>query len=109
MSDKILQTMSKFSAAEEFFHYLEVPFDQAVVHVNRLHILKRFNQYIARDGVSGTDEAALKASYKSHLEKAYQDFVTSDAATEKVFKVFQEADGRKVVGVDSLRATLSRA
>jgi nitrogenase-stabilizing/protective protein len=109
MSDQILQTMSKFSAAEDFFRYLDVPFEQPVVHVNRLHILKRFHQYIARDGVTGADEAALKASYQAHLAKAYQDFVTSDAATEKVFKVFQEADGRKVVGVDSLRASLRRA
>lgn len=106
MSDKILETMGKFSSAEDFFQYLEVPFEPSVVHVNRLHILKRFNQYIAHDGVSGADEAALKASYKAHLTKAYQDFVKSNAATEKVFKVFQEQDGQKVVGVDSLRASL---
>ena len=106
MSDNILETMGKFSAAEEFFHYLEVPFEQAVVHVSRLHILKRFHQYIARDGVSGADDAALKAAYRAHLAKAYQDFVKSDAATEKVFKVFQEQGGQKVVGVDSLRASL---
>jgi nitrogenase-stabilizing/protective protein len=107
MSDKILDTMSGFSAAEDFFHYLEVSFEPSVVHVNRLHILKRFNQYLARDGVAGCDDASLKASYKELLERAYQDFVKSDAATEKVFKVFQEQDGQHVVGVDSLRASLS--
>ena len=41
-----LQALSTLSAAEEFFAFFSIPFEPAVVHVNRLHILKRFNQYL---------------------------------------------------------------
>ena len=39
--------LERFSAAEEFLDFFQVPYAQAVVNVNRLHILKRFNQYPA--------------------------------------------------------------
>ena len=41
-----LETLATLSAAEEFFEHLGVAYDPAVIHVNRLHILKRFNQYL---------------------------------------------------------------
>ena len=34
--------------------------------------------------------------------RAYQDFVTSDALTEKVFKVFHEAQAQTFVSIDSI-------
>jgi nitrogenase-stabilizing/protective protein len=37
--------------------------------------------------------------------RAYEDFVRSTPAQEKVFKVFQDAEGGHV-GLDSLRSTL---
>ncbi len=49
---------------------------------------------------------AIKAEYKALLERAYGDFVKSDAVTEKVFKVFQDATGVKKFSVDSLRASM---
>jgi nitrogenase-stabilizing/protective protein len=101
-----MNEMGKLSAAEEFLNFLEVGYQQSVVNVNRLHILKRFHQYIARHSFSGTTDAELKAEYKALLEQAYHDFVKSDAATEKVFKVFQDATGVKTFSVDSLRASL---
>ena len=39
------------------------------------------------------DEATKKAVYKTLLQRAYQDFVESDAQTEKVFKVFNMGIG----------------
>lgn len=103
---EIIKTLHGFSAAEEFFDYLGVAYDQHVVNVNRLHILKRFNQYIARHHFNGTSDDELKVEYRALLAKAYGDFVKSDAVTEKVFKVFQDATGVKTFSVDSLRATL---
>lgn len=106
MSDIVRKTLGGFSAAEEFLNYLGVEYDQRVVNVNRLHILKRFNQYMARHTFSGGDEAAQRAEYKSLLERAYNDFVQSDAATEKVFKVFQDATGMKTFSIESLKASM---
>jgi nitrogenase-stabilizing/protective protein len=39
------------------------------------------------------DEEAKRAVYTKLLERAYQDFVESDALTEKVFKVFNMGIG----------------
>lgn len=104
----ILNTMEKFSAAEEFFDFFGVEYVPQVVHVNRLHILKRFHQYLGRDPVpEGLPEAEERASYKSLLQRAYQDFVQSNAVTEKVFKVFQDADGVQTVSVSKLKQTLN--
>jgi len=103
---EILNALGKLSSAEEFLNYLGVEYDQHVVSVNRLHILKRFNQYLSRHSFSATGEDASKAEYKALLEKAYNDFVKSDAVTEKVFKVFQDATGVKKFSVESLRASM---
>lgn len=102
--------LAKLSSAEEFLVFFAVPFDQNVVNVSRLHILKRFYQYLRRDdslgSLAGTE---LFGRYRAHLLAAYEDFVRSTPAQEKVFKVFQDADGRQQVSLDSLRATLPSA
>ncbi len=104
---KLVDTMQKFSAAEEFLDFLGVEYASPVVHVNRLHILKRFQQYLGRDPVAqGLPEAEERAAYKDRLERAYRDFVQSDAVTEKVFKVFQDKAGVQAVSVNKLRDSL---
>ena len=104
---EIKNALGKLSSAEEFLDFLEVEYDQRVVNVNRLHILKRFNQYIARHTFSGATDAVLRMEYRVLLQRAYEDFVKSDAVTEKVFKVFQDATGVKTFSLDSLRASIS--
>ncbi len=103
---EIMQQMGRLSSAEEFLNFLGVEYAQQVVNVHRLHILKRFNQYIARHAFKGGGEAETRAEYRALLEQAYGDFVKSDAVTEKVFKVFQDATGVKTFSVDSLRASM---
>lgn len=104
----LLKHMSSFSAAEEFLDYFQVPYEQAVVNVNRLHILKRFNQYLrATPGTAEMDDAALSGVCRELLKKAYEDFVRSTPAQEKVFKVFQDTDGKQHVSLDSLRTAMS--
>jgi nitrogenase-stabilizing/protective protein len=104
--DALFQSLSKLSAAEEFFQFFGVPYEQAVVHVNRLHILKRFQQYLrTTPGLKELDADALLARCRELLTRAYQDFVRSTPAQEKVFKVFQDMDGQQVA-LDKLRATL---
>lgn len=105
---KLLDTMHKFSAAEEFFEFLGVNYSPQVVQVNRLHILKRFQQYLNHEpvleGLSETDE---RAAYRDKLQLAYQDFVKSSAVAEKVFKVFQDKAGVQTVSVNKLKQTLN--
>jgi nitrogenase-stabilizing/protective protein len=99
--------MASFSAAEEFLDFFRIDYAQSVVNVNRLHILKRFNQYLrATPGTADMDDTALHDVCKNLLARAYSDFVHSTPAQEKVFKVFQDVDGKQHVSLDSLRTAL---
>ena len=84
--------LEDLSSAEDFLNYFGLPYEPRVVHVNRLHILQRFHDYLAQvaDGLP-EEEAPRREIHKRLLARAYQDFVISDALTEKVFKVFHEA------------------
>ena len=83
--------MQDLETAEEFLDYFDVSFDPAIVHVNRLHILQRFHDYLQKLTKLPDEEDARKGIYRGYLEQAYMDFVGSDAISEKVFKVLQDA------------------
>jgi nitrogenase-stabilizing/protective protein len=106
--NELAKRLAQLSSAEEFLDFFALSYEESVVHVNRLHILKRFYQYLRRDTeiASMSDEAVLYARYRSLLANAYDDFVKSTPAQEKVFKVFQDTDGQQSVSLDSLRSTL---
>lgn len=97
-----LAEMNSLSAAEDFFEALAVPFDPHVVRVNRLHILKRFSDYLKREDMNGLTDEELRALYREKLAMAHADFVKSDAVTEKVFKVFKDANGKAFVGLEEI-------
>ena len=99
--------MAGLSAAEEFFDFFGIAYDQGIVHVNRLHILKRWHQYIERErsAIQSLTEDDVQERYRSLLQNAYEDFVISNAATEKVFKVFRDAEGSRF-SLAKLSATL---
>jgi nitrogenase-stabilizing/protective protein len=102
--DLLEDDLEELSSAEDFLQYFEVEYDQKVVHVNRLHILQRFHNYLseAEDGMPEYEEAKREV-YKQLLEKAYQDFVDSDAATEKVLKVYRMQEPQETfVSLDQL-------
>jgi len=86
--------LEDLESAEDFLHYFAIPYEQSIVHVNRLHILQRFHDYLLQaSDTMPDDEQAKRAVYTKLLERAYQDFVESDAQTEKVFKVFNMGIG----------------
>ena len=88
MSD-FLTALKSLSSAEDFLQFLQIEYDPRVVQVNRLHILKRFHDYLDQASLSGMpDDNALKVYYTNALERAYQDFTHSNGVTEKVFPVF---------------------
>jgi nitrogenase-stabilizing/protective protein len=105
--EKFLQQLRELSSAEDFLQYFGVPFDQDVVNVNRLHILKRFYQYIRQANLlAQTEELVLYTAYRDRLARAYADFVSSTPAQEKVFKVFQDTNGCQHVSLEHLKASL---
>jgi len=102
----LAEKLKQLSAAEEFLDFFGVPYEQSVINVNRLHILKRFYQYMRQErGLDALDEVAMFKQLRTMLANAYDDFVHSSAAQEKVFKVFQDAE-HKSVSLNSLRMSL---
>ncbi|WP_445371470.1 nitrogenase-stabilizing/protective protein NifW [Methylomonas sp. HW2-6] len=92
-----LEEMEEMESAEDFMVYFGLEYDATVVHVNRLHILQRFHDYLSQAGDNmPDDEDALREIYKKLLQRAYSDFVESDAQTEKVFKVFKMMEPQTV-------------
>lgn len=81
--------MEDLSSAEDFLEYFEIDYEAKVVHVNRLHILQRYHDYLSQVETMPETEAEQRVLYTDLLRGAYEDFVSSDALTEKVFKVFK--------------------
>ena len=80
--------MDDLVSAEDFLEYFDIPFDQTVVHTYRLHILSRYHEYISKADLS-EDQAVRCEQYKAMLVQAYEDFVHSDAKTEKALKIYK--------------------
>ncbi len=89
----LAEALEELVSAEDFLEYFDVPFEPSVVHVNRLHILQRFHDYLARQAPNmPPEEDQQRGIYRLWLERAYQDFVNSNALNEKVFAVFHHVD-----------------
>jgi nitrogenase-stabilizing/protective protein len=103
----LAQRLTELSSVEEFLEFFGISYEQPVLNVCRLHILKRFYQYMRQEqGLDALDEIDLFKRLGALLAKSYDDFVRSTPAKEKVFKVFKNANV-KSVSVDSLRKSLS--
>jgi nitrogenase-stabilizing/protective protein len=87
----VAEDLKKLSAAEDFFRYLEVDFDPLVLNRARLHILRRLAESLHRTPLDGVDDDGSRALFRSALEGAYADFVTSSPIKERVFKVHKDA------------------
>lgn len=92
-----LEGLGELESAEDFLDYFAVPYTPAIVHVNRLHILQRFHDYLAQRGGS-----VRYADYHDCLLRAYGDFVVSDALSEKVFRVLKRASGITTIPLTSI-------
>lgn len=87
---ELLLDLDDVVGAEDFLDHFAIPYDAAIVQVNRLHIMQRFHDYLRQHPLPAT-EAAQRDLYVELLTRAYQDFVASDALTERVFKVLKAA------------------
>ncbi|WP_006788617.1 nitrogenase-stabilizing/protective protein NifW [Thiorhodospira sibirica] len=86
--------LKELSTAEEFLDYFGIAYDPALVQVNRLHILQRFHDYLNQAPIAAEQARTV---YAERLRQAYEDFVASDARTEKVFKVFRRGEPQVTV------------
>ena len=91
--------LDDLKSAEDFLDYFGIAYDPAGVHVNRLHILQRFHDYLARLEAKGEPS---REQYRLSLEQAYGDFVRSDAITEKVFRVLKRASGISTIPLSAI-------
>jgi nitrogenase-stabilizing/protective protein len=91
--------LADLESAEDFLEYFGIDFDPATVQVNRLHILQRFHDYLEKSGASGAPDYVV---YQAHLARAYDDFVHSNAITERVFKVLKRATGITTIPVSAI-------
>jgi nitrogenase-stabilizing/protective protein len=106
----MLDLLQNLSAAEELFDFFGLEYEPSVLNVNRLHILKRFNQYLGRESLDGMTKVHEIARGRTLLARAYSEFLVTKPAEAKLFKVFHDAEGVQNFGVDKLRASLpSRA
>ena len=89
--------LADLESAEDFLDYFGIAFEPEVLRVNRLHILQRFHDYLAARGAT-----TGFADYRDSLALAYEDFVRSDAMTEKVFSVLKRASGIATVPISAI-------
>ena len=93
----LAEDLKSLVSAEDFLEFFSISFEQNIVHTNRLHILQRFHDYLGRNSENMPDSYEEQlAWHKKWLENAYDDFVSSSAQKEKVFRVFRDtpsADG----------------
>lgn len=99
------EAMEELVSAEDFLEFFGVPYEPRVVQINRLHIMQRYHDYLrsALRLLDAQDDTVRHAAFRRLLARAYQDFVDSDALTEKVFKVFRMREPQKTfVSIDQL-------
>lgn len=87
----VLADLGRLGSAEEFFAYLGIEADPAIVRVARLHILRRMGEYLRKESFDGLDEEEVRDKCRGLLETAYTDFLKSSPLQERVFKVLKDA------------------
>ncbi len=100
--DLALAGFDRIVAAEEYFEFFQLPYEQSIVNVNRLHILKKFSQYITEINENNPDlsESEKLEKYREALKKAYEVFLTQTPLETKLFKVFTQKPNNVVMLTD---------
>jgi nitrogenase-stabilizing/protective protein len=95
--------LGRLESAEAFMEYFDLAYDAHALNVSRLHILKRFNQYLARaGGIDAFEPGLARERCRELLAAAYRDFLASSGVEQKVFRVFQRARGEQRVPVTGI-------
>ena len=67
-----IDEFKKLVDAEEFFIFFNLPYDQKFVNVNRLHILKKFSQFMSQ-----IDDSYPQISDRRKIREILHSFTTS--------------------------------
>ena len=95
-ANELQRELADLESVEEILAHFCIDYDARVVHASRLHILKRFHDYLAHAGAYDADSAHVC------LARAYDDFVRSDALTERVFEVHKRSAGIATVALSAI-------
>jgi len=99
--DRILK---KLESAKDFLTYFGVDFDPPVVHVNRLHILQRFHDYLAGVGRCRSPRTGATPCMPICWPGPIRISSHPMSARSKVFRVFRSQAAR--VDLEDLTARL---
>jgi len=86
---KTLTQFNQLHDAEDYFEFFGLSYDPQVVNINRLHILRKFSQLMAKVD-QGLSDAEKLDTYREALQSAYAVFLSFSSVEEKLFKVFQQ-------------------
>ncbi|MEO1090513.1 MAG: nitrogenase stabilizing/protective protein NifW [Pseudomonadota bacterium] len=103
---KLHDQLYALSSAEDFFAFFQIDYDEGVLRVCRLHIMKRMGQYLNECDFTNLHDDEIYLEARQRLERAYADFVTSTPRQERVFAVLAragEAERPGFVKLDELR------
>ncbi|NEO31937.1 MAG: nitrogenase-stabilizing/protective protein NifW [Symploca sp. SIO3C6] len=94
-----LEEFNTLVDAEDYFKFFKLPYDQQVLNVNRLHILKQFSLSIKEinKDYPNLEEQDLLNKYRAALEEAYQVLLSSSGVEQKLFAVFQKPKNNVVM------------
>jgi len=90
-----LDQLKALDSAEEFFRFLDAPYDPEILGFARLHILKRMGESLAKLDLAALDDAAVLAAARQTLMDAYQDLVEKGPLGRRVFKVLKDHDPKR--------------
>jgi nitrogenase-stabilizing/protective protein len=82
----LVKELEGLSSAEDIFLHFGVPYEPHILAACRLHILKRFHDYLV--GVPDLDSVAPDAQRvlcRQQLERAYADFLSGPAIRQEAF------------------------
>lgn len=68
-----LDTLRRLGSAEEILAYFRIPFEQRMVDVYRMRVLKEANNFLNRLGPKSSDEDELYAQFRAFLTGVYQE------------------------------------
>lgn len=94
VSESMKQRLKALSSAEDFFEFLELPFEPSVVSIARLHILRVMSRSVAAIDLERTEESELVSRMRSALAGAYELFLSRTPLEVRALAIHQKAAGR---------------